>query len=198
MSLLKKTEDIRRPYRRRNYFINKRMQGRFTVYFLILGFFISLGTSIMMWCFSSVELEQYIFRCHLPRVSPRDVVLSALVKNLLVSTVILIGCTYIVARFVFRGISSRLMIFKEAMERIGSGDLATRVPEGGVENLNEMLDDWRERMREKIEALDNIRKEMESVIEDQSVIETKKNNLARLSAAFRNELSELGYRNEKE
>lgn len=198
MSLFKKTEEIRRPYRRRNYFINKGMQGRFTVYFLMLGFFISLGTSAVIWYFASVEFEQYAFRSHVPRVLPWEVVFTVLAKNLFVLVCVLVGSTYLLARLIFRKMSSRLASLKEAMERIGAGDLAMGVPEGGIENLNEMLDDLRERLREKVTALDRIRREMGSVLEDQSAPETKKNELARLSAAFGNELTALGYNSEKE
>jgi hypothetical protein len=35
------------------------------------------------------------------------------------------------------------------MDKIGSEDLAMRVPEGGIENLNETLDNYREKLKKK-------------------------------------------------
>ena len=77
------------------------------------------------------------------------------------------------------------------MDKIGSGDIATRVPEGGIENLNETLDDYRERLRNKIVSLDKIRMEMDDVLNDQSASESKRKDLERLCITFRLELAEL-------
>jgi hypothetical protein len=191
MSLFTKTKETQRPYRRRNYFINRRMQGWFTVYFLVLGISISFLSSFVMWYFSSAKLEQYIFRSHIPPVLPWDVLFSDLVISLLVSSGILIIATYVVAHFVFRKIPGQLKDFNEAMDRVGSGDLTTKVPEGGIENLNETLDNYREKMRNKIISLDKIRMEMDNVINDQSAPESKRKDLERLCSTFRLELIEL-------
>lgn len=156
MSIFKIIKDTQRPYRRRNYFINRRMQGWFTAYFLVLGFSVSFVSSFVMWYFSSAKLEQYIYRSHVPLVLPWDVLFPDLIINLLVSSGILIVATYVVAHFVFLRIPLQLKNFEEAMDRIRSGDLATSVPEGGIENLNGTLDHYRERLRKKIISLDRI------------------------------------------
>lgn len=186
-----KTEKIRRPYRRKHYFINRKLQGRFTAYFLLLGFFVFFGASVSIWYFSSFELEKNLFRCHITPVQPWDIIFPVLVKNLLVSSFILIGLTYLLAGSVFRGFSSRLIPFDKALEKMGKGDLAATAPEDSLEDLNKILDDLRQRWSEKVTALSGISKGLRSTIEGDAALEIKKMELERLSAAFREELAEL-------
>lgn len=71
------------------------------------------------------------------------------------------------------------------------GNLVTKVPEGGIENLNETLDQYRERLRKKIISLDRIQMEMDAILNDQSSFESKTKGRERLCSSFRLELAEI-------
>ncbi|MBI5739607.1 MAG: hypothetical protein HZA16_02700 [Nitrospirae bacterium] len=186
-----KDKMTRRPYRRRNYFINRKLQGRFTAYFLLLGFLFFSSASVSTWYFSSAELGKYVFRGHVAPVQPWDIISPFLVKNLFVSSLVLIGATYLLAASVFRGFSSRLVPFDKALERMGRGDLATEASEDSLADLNEMLDELRLRLRDKVTGLAGISEGFKATIEGDAAPERKKMELEKLSAAFREKLAEI-------
>ena len=74
-------ENLQRPYKRRHYFINRRLQGRFTIYFLILGLFITVSASMLIWHFSAKGFDRFIYRSHLPPITPWEIVFPVMIKD---------------------------------------------------------------------------------------------------------------------
>ena len=184
--------DGRRSDRRKQYFINRPLQGRFALYFLALGLLIAFCTGGAIWYLSSQELERHIFRSHVAPVGPWDIVFPILFRSLLVSVGVLLLFSLAAARAAFRKISAALAPLDEAMGRIGTGDLKTSVPEGGVEELNETLDAAREELRERVVALRGLQERMsEEVAKAESTDESVRREIEKLCLAFRAALPEF-------
>ena len=71
------------------------------------------------------------------------------------------------------------------MNRIGTGDLKTDVPEGGVEELNETLEAAREALRTRVAALRDLQERMsEEVAKTGSTDESVRREIEKLCLAF--------------
>lgn len=178
--------DRRRPDRRRRYYIDRPLQGRFAILFLALGLLVGLGTGGAVWFLSSTELEKQIFRSHLTTTGPWDVLFPILVRSLLVSVGALLLFAFAVTRSVFRTMAEELASFEEAMGRIGGGDLKTGVPEGRVSDLNETLDKVREALREKTLTLRETQERMSAEVSRSGATDLAvRGEIRRLCGAFR-------------
>lgn len=179
----------RRPDRRRQFFIDRQLQGRFALCFLVLGLFIAFATGGAIWYLSSHELERHIFRSHVTVDGPWKIVSPILVRSLLVSAGVLLLFALAAARAAFRKISAALALLDEAMNRIGTGDLKTDVPEGGVEELNETLDAARETLRTRVLALRGLQERMSALAADTGrPDESVRGEVEELCAVFREAL----------
>lgn len=181
----------KRPYKRRHYFINKRLQGMFTLVFLIIGFIIVSGTNVITWHLSSATIDEFAYRSHVAPVGPWNVILPIVLKTLLVPVVVLAVSACAATRFAFRRITSRLQAFNAAMIKIGNGDLRSEVPDGGIDDLNGMLDVVRQRFREKAMVLKGLHREMAAVAENDQLTEGKRHELARLCNTLREDVPEV-------
>lgn len=184
--------DARGPNRRRHFFIDRKLQGRFALGFLALGLVVAFSAGGAIWHLSSQGLERQIYRSHVTVAGPWEVVSPVLVRSLLVSAGVLLLFTVAAARIAFRKISAALGPVDEAMRRIGSGDLKTAVPEGGVEEVNETLDAARGSLRTRILALRGLQERMSAEVDAPGATdETAREKVKTLCAAFREALPEF-------
>ena len=184
-----------RPYRRRQYFINRPLQGRFALCFLLLGLFIAFSTGGAIWYLSSNELERHIFRSHVTPAGPWDIIFPVLLSSLLVSVGVLLLFAFAAARASFRKITEALVTLDEAMTRIGTGDLKTNVPEGRVAGLNETLDAAREALRTRVLALQGLQERMSAEVANTGATdENVREEIAMLCTVFREALPGLSDR----
>ncbi|TAN43763.1 MAG: HAMP domain-containing protein [Nitrospirae bacterium] len=123
-------------YKRKNYFINKEFQGKFTFLFLTVGLVVTLFTTLVIWYFSVDELENFLYRSHLPRISPLDIVIPIALKSIAIGAVALLLISYVLTSFIFRRISKRLKAFDDAVLRIGKGDLNIQLPTTSLKEVN--------------------------------------------------------------
>jgi len=185
----------RRPDRRRQFFINRKLQGRFALGFLALGLSIAFAAGGATWHLSSQELERHIYRSHVTVAGPWEIVFPILFRSLLVSAGVLLLFTLTAVRAAFRKISSALEPLDEAMNRIGTGDLKTNVPEGGVEELNETLAAARDSLRTRVLALRRLHERMSALVADSGRSdESVHREVGELCAAFRAALPVLSDR----
>ncbi|RJP22918.1 MAG: hypothetical protein C4529_04775 [Deltaproteobacteria bacterium] len=184
-----------RPYRRRRYFISRRLQGRFALCFLLLGLFIAFAAGGAIWHLSSQGLERQIFRSHVTVAGPWEIVSPVLLSSLLVSAGVLLLFALAAARAAFRKIAEALAPLDEAMSRIGTGDLKTNVPEGRVVELNETLDAAREALRTRVLALQGLQERMSAQVANTGATdESVREEIAILCTAFREALPGLSDR----
>ncbi|MBF0327938.1 MAG: hypothetical protein HQL10_02140 [Nitrospirae bacterium] len=123
------------PYKRKHYFINKKFQGKFAALFLVVGLIVTLSTTIIIWSLSVEELENFLYRSHLPKISPLDIVIPIALKSIAIGGVVLLLVSYLLTNFIFWRISKRLKAFDDAVLQIGKGDLNLQLP---IESLQEV------------------------------------------------------------
>ena len=175
-------------YKRRNFFINKRLQGRFTIYFLILGLLITISASVLIWFLSLEEFDSLAIRTHLSSTSAWKVIFPVLLKALGLSTFLLIVSTFILTHFIFKRLSTKLSSFNAALINVGKGDLTTSVPKGGLEELNEPLKAFIDKLRADVSSLHAIHGDMKKLTWKSEG--TTEKEMGELSSALTNKLSE--------
>ncbi len=146
--------------RRRRYFIDRSLQGRFALRFLALGILIAAGAGGSIWYLSSEELASHLYRSHLSPVGPWWIVFPVLARSLLVSIAVVLLFAVLAARSAFRRMETEMRAFDDAMRRIGDGDLRNGTPEGRLTGLNEPLDSAREALRERVLTLRELQARM--------------------------------------
>jgi len=182
----------RGPNRRKHFFIDRGLQGRFALEFLGLGLLIAFAAGGAIWHLSSQGLERQIYRSHVAVSGPWEVVFPILYRSLLVSAGVLLLFTFAAVRAAFRKISSALETLDGAMNRIGTGDLKTDVPEGGVEELSEILAAARGSLRTRVLALRGLQERMSAEVSKPGATdESVRREVVELCAAFRAVLPEL-------
>jgi len=150
-------------YKRRNFFINKKLQGRFTMYFLVLGLLITISASALIWFLSMEEFDSLAIRTHLSSTSAWKVIFPILMKALGLSTLLLVVSTFILTHFIFKRLSTKLSSFNTALLNVGKGDLNTSVPRDGLEELNEPLKAFIDKLRADIDSLNAIHGDMKKL-----------------------------------
>ncbi len=179
-------------YKRRRYFINKGLQGRFTACFLILGFFISLGASMFIWRFLTQEFDRFIYRSHFSPITPWEVVFPIMAKAFVVSTAALVILAYVFVHLVFKRISAKLLFFKNTLRNIAEGKLALTDPGAGLKDLNEPLKLFVETLKQDIMSLQAGQKRMKALVEKMEKTEEKAallNDIEGMGKAFAEKLS---------
>jgi hypothetical protein len=158
-------EHQRRPFRRRHYFINRRLQGRFTIYFLILGLFIALSTSMFIWHFSAEEFDRFIYRSHLSPIAPWEVVFPVMMKAGVVSTAMLILSAFFCAHVIFKRLRAKFLVFNDTLREIDKGNLTLANLDDGIQELNEPLKLFVEMLKQDIMSLQATQKGMKNLVE---------------------------------
>ena len=158
-------ENLQRPYKRRHYFINRRLQGRFTIYFLILGLFITVSASMLIWHFSAKEFGRLIYRSHISPITPWEVVFPVMIKTVAISTAALVISAYLFAHLIFKRISTRLLSFNDTLRDIGEGNLTLPNLDNGIKEINEPLKLFIETMKQEITSLHATQKEIKDLVE---------------------------------
>ena len=182
--------------RRRHYFVNKKLQGKVILYFLLLGLLIALFTDIFIWYYSDKEINKYLYRSHIGAVGPWDVMFPIILKTVVIFSVVLIAVTSLIITVLSRRVASGLSGFLGELQRLGKGDLAAPVEPCGFEGLNEKLEIVRISHREQLVVLQDIQKKMQSAVVnagDPSYGGKPLRDLENLSAVFMEKLSEFGY-----
>ena len=175
-------------YKRRNFFINKKLQGRFTMYFLVLGLLITISASALIWFLSMEEFDSLAIRTHLSSTSAWKVIFPILLKALGLSTLLLVVTTFILTHFIFKRLSTRLSSFNAALLNVGKGDLTTSVPRDGLEELNEPLQAFIDKLRADIGSLNAIHGDMKKLTWKSDG--ASKKELEEMSSRFSSTISE--------
>ncbi|MBI1810752.1 MAG: hypothetical protein HY035_08015 [Nitrospirae bacterium] len=185
-------ENLQRPYKRRHYFINRRLQGRFTIYFLILGLFITVSASMLIWHFSAKEFDRLIYRSHISPITPWEVVFPVMIKTVAISTAALVIAAYLFAHLIFKRISARLLSFNDALKNIGEGNLTLTNLDNGIKEINEPLKLLTETMKQDITSLQAARKGMQNLVEKMEKTQQEKvtllNDIEGMSKVFAEKL----------
>jgi sensor histidine kinase YesM len=180
--------------KRRHYFINKRFQGRFIIYFLIHGIFIAFSTSVVIWHFSSEKFETFIYRSHIMPVSPWEVVSPVMIKAIVISSAVLIISAYLLSNVIFNRISKSLRHLNDALESIGRGNLSiTTVRGSGMEEINETLTMFVDKIKEDVSSLQTLQREIKNLIDKAEKAQDNKailTDMEDVSKAFMKRLSE--------
>jgi len=185
---------IQRPYIRKRYFINRKLQGRFVIYFLILCSSIPAVTGILIWRFSQQELSDFIFSAHFAVITPWGVVFPIMIKVIAGAILVFLTASYILAHLIIKRISTRLESFSDVLRNIGRGNLNVEVPQDALDELKEPLRIFIKNMREDIGLLRTIKSLIENAGKTVEGEEAVLKDMERLSMAFKEKLSECQIR----
>jgi len=179
--------------RRKRYYIDRKLQGRFALLFLLAGLLVAVGAAGAIWYLSSNELERYIFRSHVRIGGPWDLLFPIVLKSLLVAIGGLLLFAAAAVRTAFRRIGSELLSVNRAMSRIGEGDLSTPVPECRIAECGDALESARKSLLRRVGALSDLHRKMAVVAADPVLSdEAASREIAALCAAFSDTVPSVG------
>jgi len=179
--------------RRRRYYIDRKLQGRFALLFLLAGLLVALAAAGAIWFLSSNELERYIFRSHVRIGGPWELLFPIVLESLLVAIVVLLLFATAAVRAAFRRIGSELLSVNRAMLRIGEGDLSTPVPETRIAECSDALESARKSLLRRVDALSGLHRKMAAAAADPALSdEAAAGEIAALCDAFRDAVPTLG------
>lgn len=183
-------------YKRKHYFINKRLQGKVILYFILIGVVIALATDTVIWHYSNKEIAKYLYRSHIKALGPWDVMVPIIVKTVAAFSVILFLTAIFVIAILTRWVSSRLAGITNALNRFGEGDLATPVDTEDIDGLRDQLESARIIICKRLNAMNDIRKDMAAAAEklkNPASAEGARQELEGLSKTFQKKLAEFKY-----
>jgi len=114
------------PYRRRRFFINRTLQGRFVFGFsaaVFAGFLINL---VLVYFLIDRELAEELYKIHLKIRTTSDIAVPVLLKLGAVTIPSIIIVSAAIGHFLTRGVEGSLKGFREAVGKISGGDLTQR------------------------------------------------------------------------
>ena len=140
-----------RQNRRKNYFINKRFQGKFILKFcglVILGSFIS---GIVLYLFSRDTLTTTFVNSRLSILSTADYIIPGLIASSLVAIILISIAAAIVVMYLSHRIAGPLFNIERSVQKIGKGDLNLKVKLRSTDELIKLADCFNE-MTENLKA----------------------------------------------
>ncbi len=114
-------------FRRRNYFIKKRLQSKFIFAFSLsvaVGFLINWA---IVYYLVDKGLAETLYRSHVKIATTGDVIGAILLKVNLITSPILIISVFMVGLFIVRQVTFPLTGLKEALEGFEKGDMTPKV-----------------------------------------------------------------------
>lgn len=138
-------------YRRRNYFIKKRLQSKF-----IFGFSLTVVVGFLAsWAFVyytiDKRLSEELYRSHIKIETTGEIIGDILFKINLFAVPLLILSAIAVGVFIVRNVTGPLRNFKEALEDFGRADLTPKtlknIPPELSMSYNTMVDNFSKTLR---------------------------------------------------
>ena len=138
-------------YRRRNYFIKKRLQSKF-----IFGFSLTVVVGFLAsWAFVyytiDKRLSEELYRSHIKIETTGEIIGDILFKINLFAVPLLILSAIAVGVFIVRNVTGPLRNFKEALEDLGRADLTPKtlknIPPELSMSYNTMVDNFSKTLR---------------------------------------------------
>ncbi len=138
-------------YRRRNYFIKKRLQSKF-----IFGFSLTVVVGFLAsWAFVyytiDKRLSEELYRSHIKIETTGEIIGDILFKINLLAVPLLILSAIAVGVFIVRNVTGPLRNFKEALEDFGRADLTPKtlknIPPELSMSYNTMVDNFSKTLR---------------------------------------------------
>jgi len=120
---------------------------------------------MLIWHFSAKGFDRFIYRSHLPPITPWEIVFPVMIKTVAISTAALVISAYIFAHLIFKRISTRLLPFNDTLRDIGEGNLTLPNLDNGIKEINEPLKLFIETMKQDITSLQATRKGMQNLVE---------------------------------
>ena len=119
-------------YRRRSFFIKKRLQGRFIAGFSIavfLGYFLNL---LLVYFLIDRELTSELYRIHLRIRTTSEIAVPILWKLSLIIIPLIIVISAVLGYVLTRRVELPLLKFKQALKKTAEGDFTSRLAEDKV------------------------------------------------------------------
>jgi len=163
----------KRPYRRRNYFIDRKFQSRFILKFfgLVLGG--GLLTLALIYILGSASTTVAVQNSRVVAASTSTFILPLLMQTVLTVSVVIGLAAVLLTLFVSHKISGPLYHFKKAIEGLGEGDFLSELHirsldqfHGLADGINAMIRSTRQKLiRLKAEA-ENLRRKLDNLSEN--------------------------------
>ena len=119
------------PYRRRKFFINTGLQGRFVIGFssaVFAGFLVNL---VLVYFLIDRELAEELYKIHLKIRTTSDIAVPVLLKLGAITIPSIVIVSAAIGYFLTRGVEGSLKEFRQAVRKTGRGDLTQRVNGAG-------------------------------------------------------------------
>lgn len=119
-------------YRRRNFFIKRRLQGRFIAGFSIaifLGYFLNL---LLVYFLIDRELTSELYRIHLRIRTTSEIAVPILWKLSLITIPLIIVISAVLGYVLTRRVELPLLKFKQALKKAAEGDFTTSLAEDKI------------------------------------------------------------------
>lgn len=161
-------------YRRRNYFIKKRLQSRFILIFplpVVAGFLLYW---FAVYYILDKGLAEELYRSHIKVRTTGEVVLPLLWKLNIVTMPVIILAAGIVGYFFLRRIELPLSTFRKVAKALEEGDFTQRLSKGdSLEDLPEVFNETTERLegafrffKGELNRLDMVIKRFDNLVKD--------------------------------
>ena len=157
-------------YKRRNFFIKKRLQSKFIFGFsltVVVGF---LASWAFVYYMIDKRLSEELYRSHIKIETTGEIISGILLKINLIAIPLLILSAIAVGVFIVRNVTGPLRNFKEALEDFGKADLTPKtlknIPPELSMSYNTMVDNFSKTLRSikrKGDELEKIIEELERI-----------------------------------
>ena len=161
-------------YRRRNYFIKKRLQSKF-----IFGFSLTVVVGFLAsWAFVyytiDKRLSEELYRSHIKIETTGEIIGDILFKINLIAVPLLILSAIAVGVFIVRNVTGPLRNFKEALEDFGRADLTPKTLKNIPPELSMSYNTMIENFSKILRSIKRKGDEREKIIEELERIAVEK------------------------
>ncbi|MBI4681054.1 MAG: methyl-accepting chemotaxis protein [Nitrospirae bacterium] len=153
-------------YRRRNYFIKKRLQSRFIFGFsliVVLGF---LASWLFVYYTVDKRLSEELYRSHIKIETTEEIISGVLLKINLIAIPLLILSAVAVGEFIIDKVTGPIRNFKEALEDFGRADLTPKTLKDIPPELSMLYNTMVDNFSKTLRSIKRKEDELEKIIEE--------------------------------
>jgi methyl-accepting chemotaxis protein len=144
-------------FRRRHFFVNKKMQSRFVIGFALAVFAGIFLNMLLVYFLIDRELTAELYKIHIKVRTTSEIALPILWKLTVATVPVIVVVAALIGRFLLKRVEAPMAGLKGSVARVGAGEFAERIspdsaPSGLPESFNGMADCFEDGFRVVIDS----------------------------------------------
>ena len=146
-------------FKRRKYIVDKRFQGKFILFFVIISSFISIVATVVFNHIALKRLESIIWSAHISVKTTDEVIGSLFIYVNIIAFLVVSFLLILTGIWMVRKTSGFLYVLSKNIMRVANGDLSVSIDLGQKDEFNDVVSSLNDMIKKLRERFFNIKQQ---------------------------------------